>query len=151
MRSTRVHGIEYDCTLYHQGRAFTQGGAALVDHDLTGYWNAGQLTDWHGHLLCHRGADQPHHTYRYTEDPDWIQAVPALLFLPHGRVVAGAHLGTGGTLFRGRLLPDRYTEETLDEAWDIAQDTARYWVDAMIEEAKAEADAALDALEASGA
>jgi hypothetical protein len=41
--------IESDCTIEHEGRKFTSGGAVVTDKFITAYLGKdGILTDWHG-------------------------------------------------------------------------------------------------------
>jgi hypothetical protein len=44
--------IEKDCTIEHQGRQFTSGGAVVTDQYLVAYPDkGGELKDWHGNVL----------------------------------------------------------------------------------------------------
>lgn len=44
--------IEQDCTIEHEGRKFTAGGAVVTDDYLVAYpGDAGVLNDWHGNAI----------------------------------------------------------------------------------------------------
>lgn len=46
--------IETDCTIKHEGREFTSGGAVVTDKFMTAYLSNdsdGILTDWHGKVI----------------------------------------------------------------------------------------------------
>lgn len=44
--------IETDCTITHNGQAFTAGGAVVTQDYLIAYPDkAGQLKDWHGNVI----------------------------------------------------------------------------------------------------
>ena len=44
--------VEQDCTIEHQGRKFTAGGAVVTDDYVIGYPdNNGVLSDWHGEYI----------------------------------------------------------------------------------------------------
>ena len=131
-------GVEQDCRIVHGEQTFSANGATIVGRHVTGYVNKGAngeltLHAWHGPQLMRRGVEDRDQRWMAIKF-DWISAVPVLFFLSHGRVIAGAYLGDGGSLFRGELLADRYTEDNLKDAWCVACSEAESWVQEMIDE-----------------
>jgi hypothetical protein len=44
--------IETDCTITHEGRSFTSGGAVVTDDRIVAYLGKDKvLTDWHGNAI----------------------------------------------------------------------------------------------------
>lgn len=44
--------VEQNCTITHEGRSFTSGGAIVTDTHITAYLaKDGVLTDWHGNRI----------------------------------------------------------------------------------------------------
>lgn len=44
--------IEADCTITHEGRSFTAGGAVVTDSRIVAYpAEGGRLNDWHGNQI----------------------------------------------------------------------------------------------------
>lgn len=52
MTATQLPFIETDCTVHHEGRAFTAGGAIVTEDRLVAYPRpGGVLGDWHGNPI----------------------------------------------------------------------------------------------------
>lgn len=90
--------VESDCTIVHNGREFTAGGAFVTAESIVAYPAAnGVLTDWHGRPIGTWRAVATWQTPRSYLSPTMSQIEARV----GGRVYTGRGAGEG-MIFRGR-------------------------------------------------
>jgi hypothetical protein len=90
--------IEQDCTITHEGREFTAGGAAITNDRITAYLGEnGVVTDWHGNAIGTYviASSWPIHSY-----------ISSKMYAIHATVERKLYKGRGcgaGMSFNGKL------------------------------------------------
>lgn len=94
-----AHYIETDCTIEHDGRKFTAGGAYVAPDRIVAYLGKdGALTDWHGKQLG---------TYRITRTwptpRSFASSTMSQVYAVVDSVTYQGRSAGDGMIFRGRL------------------------------------------------